>query len=95
MAVYAIVETDIHNPEAYEEYKAKAGPLVKAAGGNYLVRGGPHKVVEGDWDPVRLVVLEFADQAAFDKWYYSPEYQEALKIRQANATSKMVVVQGA
>ena len=94
MSVFIIVNTDVKNPEAYEDYKAKARPLVEQNGGRYLVRGGPHEVIEGAWNPTRLVLIEFPDRQSFEGFYYSSEYQEVMKIRHANADADMVVVQG-
>ena len=71
MPAYVIVETDVSDPEQYEQYKTAASAAVTAHGGRYLVRGGEQDVLEGDWRPSRLVVLEFADLAAARRWYDS------------------------
>lgn len=54
-----VVDIDVHDPEGYEEYKRLAPPAVAACGGRYLVRGGKLEVLEGEWAPSRLVILEF------------------------------------
>jgi uncharacterized protein (DUF1330 family) len=94
MAAYVVVETDVTDPERYEQYKAATAPAVTAAGGRYLVRGGELDVFEGDWQPSRLVVLEFEDLAAARRWYESEAYREARKLRQGAARLRMVAVQG-
>lgn len=94
MAVYVIVDTRLKNPDAYEAYRTQARPMVEGSGGRYLARGGAHDVIEGDWNPNRVVVLEFPSRADFDKWYNSPEYQKIIGIRHANAETDMVVVEG-
>ena len=63
-------------------------------GGRYLVRGGELAVLEGDWRPSRLVVLEFEDLAAARSWYASARYQEAKGLREGAARLRMVAVQG-
>ena len=55
----------------------------------------PTTVLEGDWDPSRLVILEFEDEAAAQRWWDSPEYEAAKAVRRANATSNFLMVQGA
>jgi uncharacterized protein (DUF1330 family) len=95
MPAYVIVETDVTDPEQYERYKAAALDAVTAADGRYLVRGGELAVLEGDWEPVRLVVLEFQDLAAAKRWYASERYQAARRLRQGAARLRMVAVQGA
>jgi uncharacterized protein (DUF1330 family) len=95
MPAYVIVETDVTDPEQYERYKAAAADAVAAAGGRYLARGGELAVLEGDWRPSRLVVLEFEDLAAAKRWYDSERYQEARRLRRGAARLRLVAVQGA
>jgi uncharacterized protein (DUF1330 family) len=94
MPAYVIVETDIHDPEQYEQYKTASPGAVAAGGGRFVVRGGELAVLEGDWRPSRLVVLEFEDLEAAKRWYASERYQEAKKLRDGAARLNMVAVQG-
>jgi uncharacterized protein (DUF1330 family) len=94
MPAYVIVETDVNDPERYEHYKAAAPATISAAGGRYVARGGELAVLEGDWRPGRLVVLEFEDLDAAKRWYDSPEYGEARRLREGAATFRMVAVEG-
>ena len=94
MPAYVIVETDVHDPEQYEHYKAASPGAVAACGGRFLVRGGEHVVLEGDWDPKRLVMLEFEDLEAAKRFYDSEEYRSARKLREGAADLRMVAVQG-
>ena len=89
-----MVETDITDPERYEQYKAASPAAIAAGGGRFLVRGGDLAVLEGDWHPSRLVVLEFEDLAAAKRWYESEAYQQAKKLREGAAHLRMVAVQG-
>jgi uncharacterized protein (DUF1330 family) len=95
MSAYVIVETDITDPEQYEHYKAAASGAVTAAGGRYLARGGELAVLEGDWQPPRLVILEFEDLAAARRWYDSEGYRAARGLREGAARLRMVAVEGA
>jgi uncharacterized protein (DUF1330 family) len=94
MPAYVIVETEVHDAAQYEQYKAAAPPSIAAYGGRYLARGGELSVFEGEWDPTRLVVLEFEDLATAKRWFESPEYTAARKLREGAATFRMVAVQG-
>jgi uncharacterized protein (DUF1330 family) len=94
MPAYVIVETDVTDPEQYDRYRAAATHAVAAAGGRYLVRGGELAVLEGDWQPSRLVVLEFEDLATARRWYQSEAYRQARKLREGAAHLRMVAVQG-
>jgi uncharacterized protein (DUF1330 family) len=95
MAVYGILDIEIRDMERYREYMRRAESLVEAAGGRYLVRGGPHKIVEGGWFPRRLVILEFPTMDALEDFYLSPDYQ-SLKIlrQQSSITHGAVAVEG-
>jgi len=94
MPAYVIVETDITDPEQYEQYKAASPGAVAAGGGRFLVRGGDLAVLEGEWTPKRLVVVEFEDLEAAKRWYESSGYQEAKKLREGAANLNMVAVEG-
>jgi len=94
MPAYVIVETDIHDPEQYERYREASPQAVASGGGRFLARGGEVAVLEGEWRPKRLVVLEFEDHEAARRWYASPAYQEAKRLREGAAKLNMVAVQG-
>ena len=94
MPAYLIVETDITDPVQYEQYKAASPGAIAAHGGRFVVRGGEMAVLEGDWNPKRLVVVEFDDLEAAKRFYESPEYQAAMKLREGAADLNMVAVEG-
>jgi uncharacterized protein (DUF1330 family) len=94
MPTYIIVETDITDPEQYEQYKAASPGAIAAGGGRFIVRGGELAVLEGDWQPSRLVVLEFPDLEAAKAFYDSEEYTAARKLRAGAANLNMVAVEG-
>ena len=95
MPAYIIAEVDVTNPAGYEAYRPLAGASIAQYGGKFVVRGGKAELIEGTSEPARVVVIEFADSAAAKRWYDSPEYQEALKIRLANSTGRVLLVEGA
>lgn len=94
MPAYIIVQVDVRDPVAYEKYKALAESSVHAHGGRYIVRGGATETLEGSWRPPRLVVLEFPSATAARTWWASPEYSEGKALRQAAASSEMLLVEG-
>jgi uncharacterized protein (DUF1330 family) len=94
MAAYFIVDVDVKNPQAYETYKHAAPASIAQYGGRYLVQGGTHEVMEGDWHPTRLVVLEFPSVAAAKRWYESEEYQKIKPLRLQHARGDMILVDG-
>jgi len=94
MPAYVIVETNVSEPEQYERYKEAAPPTIAAYGGRYLVRGGELTVFEGDWNPPRIVVLEFPDLETAKRWYASEEYGAARTFREGAAKLNVVAVAG-
>lgn len=94
MAAYVMVDIEIQDPVMYEEYRRVAPPSIAVYGGRYIVRGGAVDVLEGDWHPQRVVVLEFPTVERARAWWSSPEYAPAKAIRQASAHTEMIVVGG-
>ena len=94
-AAYLIVEMNITNAEQYKQYMATAPAAVKAAGGEYLVRGGRQEVLEGDWSPHRIAMLRFPsyEQA---KAFYDGEMYKAARAQRVGTTEyfNMVLVEG-
>jgi uncharacterized protein (DUF1330 family) len=94
MAAYLLVDCKVTNPTQYEDYKRLAQAAVSQYGGRYIVRGGESAVLEGSWQPNRLVVLEFPDLGSARAFYDSPEYRKARAARAGAATMNMVAVAG-
>jgi uncharacterized protein (DUF1330 family) len=94
MAAYVVVDIEVTEPVEYEEYRKLAQATVTAYGGRYVVRGGAVEVLEGDWMPHRLVVLEFESVAQAKAWYVSKEYTAATEVRLRTAQTNMILVEG-
>ena len=94
MPAYVIVETDITDPERYARYMAASPAAVAEGGGRFVVRGGEVQVLEGEWHPPRLVVLEFDDLEAAQRWYDSPQYRTVRALREGAGNVNMVLVPG-
>jgi uncharacterized protein (DUF1330 family) len=94
MSAYIIVEIEVLDPVGYEEYKKQAGATVAQYGGKYIVRGGKTEVLEGDWKPKRIVVLEFESMRRAKDWLTCEEYREPRKMRHRTAKTNMILVEG-
>ncbi len=94
MKAYVIVEINIHDHDLYDEYKKLTPATIAAYDGKFLIRGAKTESLEGDWNPERLVVLEFPSVERAREWWNSPEYSKAKAIRQKAASTKMLVVEG-
>ena len=91
---YVICYVDINDPAQYDEYRKLASVAGDKYGVNYIVRGGATEVLEGDLNPQRVVVIEFADAAAARAWYTSPEYTKARAARAGASKGSFILVEG-
>lgn len=94
MTAYVILQAEITDEEQYERYRAAAPPTIAAAGGRYLVRGGPTTLLEGDPPAGRTVVVEFPDRQAALAWYHGADYRTARALRKDAAVGSMYIVDG-
>ena len=94
MSAYIIVEIDITDPVRYEDYKKQAAATVHKYDGKYIVRGGKTEVLEGDWKPKRIVVLQFESAERAKEWLNCEEYREPRKMRHRTARTNMILVEG-
>jgi uncharacterized protein (DUF1330 family) len=95
MAHYVIFDVTITDLEKYKDYMLKVKPVIEAAGARYLVRGGAHQVLEGDWHPTRLVLLEFPSAESAQSFYQCPEYRALKALRESCSRANLVSVEGA
>ena len=94
MAAYIYGNIEVTDPATYEEYRKVVPGLIASHGGRYLVRGGAVTVLEGDPKARRQVILEFPDIEHARAFYFSPEYQEMVKLRQSAATGTLILIEG-
>ena len=94
MAAYFIVELDVHDAAAFEEYRTQVPATIAKYGGRYLVRGGKTETLEGEWHPKRIVVLEFPSLEQAKKFYDSSEYGPQKSLRFRAAKSRLILVEG-
>lgn len=94
MAGFVIIDVEITDAERYGDFMEEVTATVEAYGGKFVVRGGTFDVIEGDWTPNRLAVLEFATVEDSRAWLDSPEYNALNEIRTSSSNINMVVVEG-
>ena len=94
MPAYLIADMHVTDAPGYEEYKRVAPAAIEKYGGRYVARGGETAVLEGDWTPSRVVILEFPSIEKARAFYDSPEYRAARKIREGKGKFRMVVTAG-
>ena len=94
MAAYFIVDIDVHDPAGMREYLEGVPDTLTKYGGRYVVRGGKFEVVEGNWQPTRVVMLEFPSLEQAKNWYDCEEYKDMKTARLKSAKTDIVLVEG-
>ena len=94
MPAYVVAHVEVTDPARYAEYRRLVLDTLTAFGGRFLVRGPTPEVLEGAWDPKRLVIIEFPDAERARQWWSSPQYSAAKAIRQATSVGTLVLLEG-
>lgn len=94
MAAYVIGDIEVTDPAAFQEYRNRVGATVEQYGGRFVVRGGRVNLKEGDWQPRRLLMLEFPSLEQAERWYSSAEYKPLIAIREKAARTHLIIVEG-
>ena len=94
MKAYIIVDVSIKDQVRYEDYKKLTPASLIPFEGRFIVRGGATETLEGDWQPGRIVVLEFPSVEKAKAWWSSAGYAPAKAIRQSASETQMILVEG-
>ena len=94
MKAYIIVDVKVTDPQRYEDYRKLTPGSLAPFEGKFIVRGGSTNTLEGDWQPGRVVVLEFPSLEKANSWWSSDLYAPAKAIRQSASITKMIIVEG-
>ena len=85
----------VTNTTEFEKYRLQVPSVTESYGGKYLARGGKQQTLEGEpFIGNRTVVVEFENYEQALKWYYSNEYSQLVKLRQAGSNGTLLVVEG-
>lgn len=96
MSAYVVVQADMKPGPELDAYRQKAGAAIVKYGGRFLVRGKDKLFAEGDLArPGKVIIMEFDSGEAARRWYDSPEYAEALKLKDAAMARELFIVDGA
>ena len=96
MPVYVIADVrEVRDQDALVEYRRRNTEAVASHGGRFVVRGGEATVLEGTWDTLRMVLIEFPDAAAARSWWESEEYAPLKAMRREASDTNIVLLEGA
>jgi len=93
VTVYAIAALKFTNRDAYNRYQAAFMEVFQRYSGTLLAADDAPRIIEGDWDREKVVLMSFPDEADFREWAESPDYQRISEDRRAGADTVAVLVQ--
>ncbi|MBU99602.1 MAG: hypothetical protein CMM24_04490 [Rhodospirillaceae bacterium] len=94
-SAYVIASVHVTNTNEFEKYRLQVPSVTESYGGKYLARGGKQQTLEGEpFIGNRTVIVEFENYEQALKWYYSNEYSQLVKLRQAGSNGTLLVVEG-
>lgn len=94
MPAYLIVNIEITDPDKYAEYIKVCPATVSKFGGKYIARGGKAEKMEGNYEPKRMVLLQFDTMEQAKAWWASEEYRIPKSIRHASSKTDMILFEG-
>jgi uncharacterized protein (DUF1330 family) len=94
MKAYLVLDFAINDLAGFRRYIEDIPAHIGRHGGQYIVRGVPPTVMEGDWKPERIVILEFPARSNAEAFLADPDIQDLFKIRHQTTTSRLVLVDG-
>jgi len=94
MPAYVISHIDVKDPVQYQDYIKMSPISIAKFGGRFIARGGKTEVLEGNWVPKRLVLLEFPSVERAQEWWASEEYAPAKALRQATSYGELIIIDG-
>lgn len=94
MKAYLVLDFSVNDFAGFRRYIDEIPACIEKHSGRYIVRGVEPTRIEGDWNPQRMVILEFPDRSHAEAFLGDTEIQELFKVRHATTTSKLVLVDG-
>jgi len=94
MSVYLIIDIAIIDQDAYGEFVERVPAVVEQYGGRYLARSSEVSTMVGDWQPERIVLIEFESIEQVQEFFASPEYLAIVPLREQSAATRAIIVEG-
>ncbi|MCX5755795.1 MAG: DUF1330 domain-containing protein [Gemmatimonadetes bacterium] len=94
MPAFFVANVEVTDPEGFKAYAVGAPATVAQYGGKYIARGGAIEILEGDWAPKRLTIIQFDSVVQVKAWFDSPEYKPFKEIRKKTTIAKLLVTEG-
>ena len=83
MAVYTIIDANVTDEEKHAQFREQLTLVISAYGGRVLASTHNCEVVEGDWRPGRMTLVEFPDIDRYRRYISSPELGALRELRES------------
>jgi len=94
MKAYLLLDLTIHDFDRFRPYIAGIPAFIEKHSGKYIVQGVQPTIMEGDWKPERMVVIEFPSRQNAEAFLIDPDCQDLFRVRHETTTSGLVLVDG-
>jgi uncharacterized protein (DUF1330 family) len=94
MSYYFVSYIKINHQDEYQKYVNEVDEVSAKYRGKYLALDDSPRVLEGNWKYSRTVLIEFNDEADFNEWYNSEDYQRILKLRLNASECDTILIKG-
>ena len=94
MKAYLVLDLSVNDFAGFRKYIAEIPAFIAKHSGKYIVQGVQPTVIEGDWKPERLVIIEFPERKNAEAFLGDPEIQNLFKVRHDTTTSKLLLADG-
>jgi len=94
MSAYIVIRITVNDPIKLKEYQQVAPSIIESFGGKLLARGGEVASLEGPAENRRVVIIEFPSMEKAKRFYHSPAYTQAIKLRIGVADFELIAVEG-
>jgi uncharacterized protein (DUF1330 family) len=94
MKAYLVLDLAVNDVGGFRKYVAEIPTFIAKHSGKYIVRGVEPTIIEGDWKPERVVIIEFPERADAEAFLGDPEIQNLFEVRHETTTSRLVLVDG-
>jgi len=94
MNAYLILDLSVNDFEIFKEYIEKIPVFIQKHDGRYIVQGVEPEIMEGNWKPERVVVIEFPSEGKAKQFLNDPDAQSLFEIRHKSTTSKLILAEG-
>jgi uncharacterized protein (DUF1330 family) len=94
MKAYLVLDFSVQDWRGFRPYISAIPAFIEKHGGRYIVRGVEPTIMEGDWTPDLMVILEFPSRQNAEAFLGDPDAQALFDVRHRTTTSKLVLVEG-